>query len=164
VDTGLLILRIVFGGLNCFGRGAKKLFRWFSGHSLDGTGGFFHSLGFRPGKRMAAVAGLSEVGPGRRPAGCARPCTGSLPAFRSRLAPRGDPDHVLGWKVLQNTPTKIALGVDSSIGVTARLIAPAKRWRAILRLKQIPSQLRSRRREPARLLGDHFGTTRYAPW
>jgi hypothetical protein len=87
VDTGLLILRIVFGGLNCFGRGAKKLFRWFSGHSLDGTGGFFHSLGFRPGKRMAAVAGLSEVGPGRRPAGCARPCTGSLPAFDPVLHP-----------------------------------------------------------------------------
>jgi putative oxidoreductase len=63
MDTGLLIARLVFGAL-LVGHGTQKLFGWFGGHGLDGTGGFFHSLGFRPGKPMAAVAGLSEAGGG----------------------------------------------------------------------------------------------------
>ena len=63
MDTGLLIVRLVFGAL-LIGHGTQKLFGWFGGHGLDGTGGFFHSLGFRPGKVMAAVAGLSEAGGG----------------------------------------------------------------------------------------------------
>jgi len=60
MDSGLLILRVVFG-LLLVGHGTQKLFGWFGGHGLDGTGGFFHSLGFRPGRQMAAVAGGSEV-------------------------------------------------------------------------------------------------------
>ena len=31
---------------------------------MDGVGGFFQSLGFRPGKLMAIVAGASELGAG----------------------------------------------------------------------------------------------------
>jgi len=63
MDTGLLIVRIVFGVL-LIGHGTQKLFGWFGGYGLEGTGGFFHSLGFRPGRAMAAVAGLSEAGGG----------------------------------------------------------------------------------------------------
>ena len=63
MDTGLLIVRLVFGAL-LIGHGTQKLFGWFGGHGLDGTGGFFHSLGFRPGRAMAVVAGLSEAGGG----------------------------------------------------------------------------------------------------
>jgi putative oxidoreductase len=63
MDTGLLIVRVVFGAL-LIGHGTQKLFGWFGGHGLDGTGGFFHSLGFRPGRAMAAIAGLSEAGGG----------------------------------------------------------------------------------------------------
>jgi len=63
VDTGLLIVRLIFGAL-LIGHGTQKLFGWFGGHGLDGTAGFFHSLGFRPGRVMAAVAGLSEAGGG----------------------------------------------------------------------------------------------------
>lgn len=63
MDTGLLILRIAVG-LLLAGHGAQKLFGWFGGYGLDGTSGFFHSLGFRPGKGMAAVAGASEAGGG----------------------------------------------------------------------------------------------------
>jgi putative oxidoreductase len=63
MDTGLLIVRLVFGAL-LIGHGTQKLFGWFGGYGLDGTGGFFHSLGFRPGRVMAAVAGLSEAGGG----------------------------------------------------------------------------------------------------
>ena len=63
MDTGLLLARLVFGVL-LIGHGTQKLFGWFGGYGLDGTGGFFHSLGFRPGRIMAAVAGLSEAGGG----------------------------------------------------------------------------------------------------
>lgn len=63
MDTGLLILRVVVGVLLA-GHGAQKLFGWFGGHGLEGTGGFFHGLGYRPGKPFAAVAGLSELGGG----------------------------------------------------------------------------------------------------
>ena len=63
MDTGLLIVRLVFGAL-LVGHGTQKLLGWFGGHGLEGTGAFFHSLGFRPGKPMAAIAGLSEAGGG----------------------------------------------------------------------------------------------------
>jgi len=63
MDTGLLVLRLVLGFL-LIGHGAQKLLGWFGGPGLAGTGGFFHSLGFRPGKLMAAVAGISEAGAG----------------------------------------------------------------------------------------------------
>src|SRR5438874_1069098 len=39
---------------------ASRLFGWFGGHGLEGTGGFFHGLGYRPGKFFATIAGLSE--------------------------------------------------------------------------------------------------------
>jgi len=60
MDTGLLIARLVFGTVMA-GHGAQKLFGWFGGHGIAGTGGFFESLGFRPGRLLALAAGLSEV-------------------------------------------------------------------------------------------------------
>lgn len=46
------------------GHGTQKLFGWFGGHGLDGTGAFFESLGLRPGRRHALAAGLAETGGG----------------------------------------------------------------------------------------------------
>ena len=63
MNTGLLVLRLVFG-LLLVGHGSQKLFGLFGGPGLSGAGGFFHSLGFRPGKPMAIVAGASEAGAG----------------------------------------------------------------------------------------------------
>lgn len=60
IDLGLLILRLVVG-LLFFGHGAQKLFGWFGGHGLEGTGGFFESVDIKPGKFWAAVAGLGEA-------------------------------------------------------------------------------------------------------
>jgi putative oxidoreductase len=63
MELGLLVLRIVVG-LLFFGHGAQKLFGWFGGHGLQGTGGFFEQMGFPHGKRQAALAGLAEAGGG----------------------------------------------------------------------------------------------------
>ena len=63
MDLGLLVLRVVLGAL-LIGHGSQKLFGAFGGHGLAGTGAFFESLGFRPGRLMATVAGASEFGAG----------------------------------------------------------------------------------------------------
>src|SRR5436305_5609994 len=57
---GLFIIRALLG-LLLFAHGTQKLFGWFGGHGLDGTGGFFEQIGHRPGRAMATLAGLSEV-------------------------------------------------------------------------------------------------------
>ena len=59
-DVVVLVLRVVLGVL-FVGHGAQKLFGWFGGYGLEGTGGFMESLGMKPGKVMAAAAGLSEL-------------------------------------------------------------------------------------------------------
>jgi putative oxidoreductase len=63
MSLGLLVLRLVVG-LLFFGHGAQKLFGWFGGHGLSGTGAFFESMGFPQGKRQAFTAGLAEAGGG----------------------------------------------------------------------------------------------------
>jgi putative oxidoreductase len=63
MDTGLLLARVVLGSLMA-AHGAQKLFGWFGGYGLAGTGGFFESLGFRPGKLFAAAAGTTEIAGG----------------------------------------------------------------------------------------------------
>jgi putative oxidoreductase len=63
MDIGLLIVRFILG-FALAAHGAQKLFGWFGGYGLKGTGGFFDSLGFRPGVLFAAAAGLGELGGG----------------------------------------------------------------------------------------------------
>lgn len=58
-DMGLFIVRLVIG-LGLASHGAQKLFGWFGGHGIAGTGAFFESLGFRPGKLQAFAAGCGE--------------------------------------------------------------------------------------------------------
>jgi putative oxidoreductase len=59
LNLGLLLIRLIFG-LVMAAHGAQKLFGWFGGYGLAGTGGFFESLGFRPGKLFAFASGISE--------------------------------------------------------------------------------------------------------
>jgi len=63
MDTGLLLARVVLGLLMA-AHGSQKLFGWFGGYGLAGTGGFFESLGFRPGRFFAAAAGFTETAGG----------------------------------------------------------------------------------------------------
>jgi putative oxidoreductase len=60
LSAGLVIARLVLGPL-MVAHGAQKLFGWFGGHGLAGTGGYLESLGFRPGRAFAAAAATSEV-------------------------------------------------------------------------------------------------------
>ena len=63
MEVGLLVLRIVVGAF-FVGHGTQKLFGWFRGHGLGGTGAAFEEMGLRPGRMMAAIAGISEVAGG----------------------------------------------------------------------------------------------------
>jgi putative oxidoreductase len=63
MDTALLIVRLIIG-LGLAVHGAQKLFGWFGGYGIAGTGGFFESIGFKPGAFFAAAAGLGETAGG----------------------------------------------------------------------------------------------------
>jgi putative oxidoreductase len=60
MSTGLLIARLVVGTVMA-AHGAQKLFGWFGGYGIAGTGGYFESVGFRPGRALAIAAGLGEA-------------------------------------------------------------------------------------------------------
>src|SRR5207245_9193238 len=60
MSIGLLILRLVVG-LSLAAHGAQKLFGWFGGDGIAGTGQFLEQLGFRPGRLHAAQAGIAEA-------------------------------------------------------------------------------------------------------
>ena len=62
-DIGMLILR-VFVGLQVASHGAQKVLGWFGGPGPEGTGAYFESLGFRPGRQFAVAAGASEMAGG----------------------------------------------------------------------------------------------------
>jgi putative oxidoreductase len=63
MSYGLLLLRVVLG-LTMSAHGAQKLFGWFGGAGIRGTGGFFGNFGFRTPVLMALAAGLAEFGGG----------------------------------------------------------------------------------------------------
>jgi putative oxidoreductase len=63
LDLGLFLIRVVFGVILA-AHGAQKLFGWFGGYGIAGTGGFLESMGFRPGKLFATASGLAEFGGG----------------------------------------------------------------------------------------------------
>jgi hypothetical protein len=52
--------------------------------------------------------------------------------FRRQSAPSEGPDRIFGWKVLRNTDAEIVLGVDSPLGLTARLVATTPPGHAVI--------------------------------
>jgi uncharacterized membrane protein YphA (DoxX/SURF4 family) len=67
MDAGLLMARVIVGALMA-AHGSQKLFGWFRGYGVAGTGGFFEKLGFRPGRSLPR----SPVSPNRVAARCSR--------------------------------------------------------------------------------------------
>jgi len=59
INIGLLLIRLVIG-ISFMGHGSQKLFGWFGGYGLKGTGGWMESIGIKPGVTMALLAGLAE--------------------------------------------------------------------------------------------------------
>lgn len=60
VSAGLLILRVTIGAV-MIAHGYNHIFR---GGKIDGTAGWFESLGMKPGKLHAWLASLTELGAG----------------------------------------------------------------------------------------------------
>ena len=59
--TGLDTLPLRVGaGVIFAAHGAQKLFGWFGGYGLEGSGGWMASIGIEPGVPMAALAGGAE--------------------------------------------------------------------------------------------------------
>ncbi|MCG9696403.1 DoxX family protein [Shewanella sp. Isolate11] len=54
-----LVLRVPMG-LIFAAHGSQKLFAWFGGYGLEGTGQWMASIGFEPGYLMALLAGSAE--------------------------------------------------------------------------------------------------------
>ena len=50
----------VAAGLLLVPHGAQKLFGWFGGYGIEGTGQFMASLGFEPGALFAVLVGAAE--------------------------------------------------------------------------------------------------------
>ncbi|GIU91582.1 MAG: hypothetical protein KatS3mg011_0488 [Acidimicrobiia bacterium] len=63
LDVALLVLRLVLAVV-FIGHGAQKLFGWFGGHGISGTAAFFEQIGYRPGRALAVIGGVAELGAG----------------------------------------------------------------------------------------------------
>jgi putative oxidoreductase len=78
MNLGRLLARTVIGGL-FVGHGTQKLFGWFGGPGLGGTGQMMDQLELRPAKRNALASGLAEtVGGALVTAGAATPLGAAL--------------------------------------------------------------------------------------
>ena len=63
VTIAKTVVRVAVGGV-LFAHGAQKLFGLFGGGGIDGTAGFFSSVGIKPARESAIAAGLGEAGGG----------------------------------------------------------------------------------------------------
>ena len=105
------------------GHGAQKLFGSFGGHGLEGTGGFFESLGLRPGRKHAIAAGVAETAGGALlTLGALTPLAGSLiagamtTAIRKVHAPNGPWVTSGGWEYNAVLIGAVAALVDGGPG------------------------------------------------
>jgi putative oxidoreductase len=121
MDLGLLIIRLVVGGLLA-GHGAQKLFGRLGGLGLDGTGAYLATHGLIPGRRFAALAGLAElVGGLLLIAGLATPVAAALIVSTMIVAARTD--HAGKGLWVFNGGAEYALTV-ASVGLGLAIVGP----------------------------------------
>ena len=145
-DAGLLALRLGVGAALA-AHGAQKLFGLFGGQGLGGTGTFFDSIGFRPGKLNALAAGLGEAGGGLLlAAGLATPAAGAAAAGTMVVASSMHRDNGFfaqngGYEypaVLGLAAASLALGGPGELSLDAVLGHRANRpWMRLLALASI---------------------------
>jgi putative oxidoreductase len=63
MEVGLFLIHVVVG-LLIAAHGSQKLFGWFGGRGVAGTGGMMEALGLVPGRDMAVAAGAAEFAGG----------------------------------------------------------------------------------------------------
>jgi putative oxidoreductase len=129
MKLGAIALRATVGPL-MIGHGTQKLFGWFGGHGLEGTGGFFEKLGLRPGREHAELAGAAEaLGGALITAGCLTPVGASMVSGSMitaiRTAHRGTGPWATsgGWEypaVLVATMTALAENGPGPLSVDGR--------------------------------------------
>src|SRR6185437_8802588 len=90
MSLGLLLIRLVIG-IPFIGHGSQKLFGWFGGYGLKGTGGYMESFGLRPGTLFALTAGAAELTGGLLfGAGLLTPVAAAMVASTMLVAARTD--------------------------------------------------------------------------
>lgn len=146
-DVGLLSLRLGVGGA-LVAHGTQKLFGWFGGGGLGGTGGTFDSLGFRPGRVNAAMAGLGEAGGGALLAlGLGTPVAGAAVAGTMLVAASLHRDNGFfaqgdGYEypaLLSLAAASLALGGPGDLSLDAVLRHRANRpWMRAVALATVP--------------------------
>ncbi len=120
-NLAALVLRVVLGGLMT-GHGAQKLFGWWGGYGLEGTSGWLESMGLRPGRPWAIMAGGSEFGGGVL----------SLLGFLNPLGPLGVIGSMATRKAHWGKPIWVTEGgpelpvTNISIAVALMLAGPGK--------------------------------------
>lgn len=109
MSLGRLLLRGTVGAI-FVEHGTQKLFGWFGGAGPEGTGQFFESLGLRPGRRNAVLAGVTETGGGiLLAAGLATPAAAAalsgvmIAALRTAVWAQGVRIGTGGYEVLLGT-------------------------------------------------------------
>ena len=139
MELGTTMVRGVVGPL-FMGHGAQKLWGKFGGHGLEGTGGFFESLGLSPGQRHAKAAGAAEFAGGAlltagamTPLGSTLISSTMITAIRKVHAKNGPWTTEGGWEynaVLIAVATALADAGPGKISVDGALFPRlhGKRW------------------------------------
>ncbi len=128
-NTAALALRVPIG-LIFAAHGAQKLFGWFGGYGLEGTGQFFASVGLNPGYLMALLAGAVEffgglalvVGLLVRPAAAAL----AVAMLIAILAVHGSKDFFLSTNGYEYALALFAASVSVMLSGGGRLSADAR--------------------------------------
>ncbi len=146
-NIGLLSLRAGVGA-TLMAHGAQKLFGWFGGAGLAGTGGFFDSMGFQPGWVNAVLAGAGEAGGGALlTLGLATPAAGAAAAGTMVVAASMHKDQGFfaqggGYEypaVLALTAASLALGGPGQLSLDAALGHKVNQpWMRLVGLATIP--------------------------
>src|SRR3954454_19230065 len=135
MQIGRLAARAVIGGL-FVGHGTQKLFGWFGGPGLEGTGEMMEALDMKPSRPNAVAAGLSETAGGALlVAGAATPLAAAsligtmITAIRKVHKPNGPWVAQGGWEYNAVLIAALTALIDAGPGdVSVDAVLGRKEW------------------------------------